>query len=175
MRTSQKNKLLEKGWLEEEIRSAEKSLDQFNRSEVQFSRMVFWSALILVIFTNLALSLILVPYLIVLTNGLLYLIIVLLAGSIGFLYNLLINDIAHIEKKHHLIAGIILPLLAISNFLITVFIANNIIQELQVKNPVHNAWLVGLVFGLAFILPYLGNRIKFMVKERKVVYLAKEA
>jgi len=120
------------------------------------------------------LSLILVPYLIVLTNGLLYLIIILLAGSVGFLYNLLINDVAHLEKKHHLIAGIILPVLAISNFLITVFIANNIIQELQVKNPVHNAWLVGLVFGLAFILPYLGNRITFMIKERRVVYLAKE-
>ena len=174
MKTYRKQQLLEKGWLDDEIRHAEKSLDQLNRNEVHFSRMVFWSALILVIFTNLALSLILVPYLIVLTNGLLYLIVVLLAGSIGFLYDLLINDVAHLEKKHHLIAGIILPLLAIANFLITVVIANNIISELEVHNPLHNAWLVGLVFAMAFILPYLGNRIKFMLKEKRIVYLAKE-
>ncbi|MHA1911438.1 MAG: hypothetical protein ACTSYA_07065 [Candidatus Kariarchaeaceae archaeon] len=169
MKQSRKDELLEKGWLDEEVKHAEEVLEKEEKHDAHFSKIVFWSAIIVIIFGNLIISFALVPYMIVLFDWLVYIVIIMLAGAVGFLYNLLITDIGHLERKHHLLAGIIVPVLALSNFLITVFISNDIIQNLEVKNPLHNAWLIGLVFGLAFITPYLGNRLRIYLKEKRSV------
>ena len=115
MKTNKRLELKEKGWSEKEIVHAEEALNRAERHDVHFSKIVFWSALIVTIFGNFIVSLVLIPFLIVLNKFVLYAVVVLLAGSIGFLYKLLITDIGHLEKKHHIAASIFVPLIAIAN------------------------------------------------------------
>src|SRR3989338_3225124 len=107
MRTEKKYELLEKGWKDSEIKKAEEILEKAEQNDVFFSRIVFWSVLVVIIFSNLMISLILIPFLIALDRWFLYAVVVILAGTIGFLYNFLITDISHLERRHHLLAGII--------------------------------------------------------------------
>lgn len=167
MKPSRKLELQEKGWSEEEIRKAEQTLENAERHDVHFSKIVFWSALVVIIFANLVVSLVLIPFLIVLNKWVLYSIIVLLAGTIGFLYNFLIMDIGHLEKKHHLLAGIIVPVLALANMIVMVLAANKFISDLQVENVQHNPWIVAVVFAVAFILPYAVDSVRRRFEEDK--------
>lgn len=161
MKQEKKQELLHKGWKDEEIKHAEELLEKVQKHDVFFSKMVFWSALVVIIFANLLVSLILIPFLIVLDKWVLYVIVAVLAGTMGFLYNFLITDIGLLEKKHHRTASIIVPILALGNMLITVVIANHFIAKLNfVNNSQHNPLLLGIVFGAAFILPYVISQVR---------------
>lgn len=160
MHPFKKENLMKKGWSEEEIKKAEQILEQAEAHDLFFSQVVFWSALLVIIFANLLVSLILIPFLIFFNQWFLYLITFILGGTVGFLYNFLIMDIGHLEKKHHLLAGILVPVLALINLIIMVIVSNQFIRELKIKNSPHNFVVVGLVFVIAFILPYLIDRFR---------------
>ncbi len=160
MEISKKEELLRKGWKDEEIHNAERILERETQHDVFFSKIVFWSALLVIIFANVIVALVLTPFLIVLNASLMYLLTAVLAGSIGFVYNFLITDIGHLEKKHHVLAGIIVPILALANTFVMVMVSNRFIQELKINNPQHNPWIIGGIFAVAFIAPYLIDRIK---------------
>ncbi|MBU0459588.1 MAG: hypothetical protein KKH52_02130 [Nanoarchaeota archaeon] len=157
--------LIKKGWNQKDIKKAASIIDTPKHHDAHFSKIVFWSALIVIIFANLIVSLILIPFLIVLNQWVLYSIIILLAGMIGFLYNFLIMDIGHLGKKHHLLAGIIIPILAFSNILIMVFVSNRFIADLKVNNPPHDLWIISIIFVVAFILPYLIDTLIINLKK----------
>jgi hypothetical protein len=169
MKQKQKLKLTEKGWSEEEIIHAEESLDRAEKQDVHFSKIVFWSALIVTIFGNFIVSLILIPFLIVLNKWVLYSVVILLAGSIGFLYKLLITDIGHLEKKHHIAASIVIPLIAIANVVGMVLVSNRFISDLKVENVQHNPIIVAVVFAVVLILPYVLHKIFASFKNKEKV------
>ncbi len=160
MLEDEKEELFRKGWKDQEIEEAEKVLEKEEAHDVFFSKIVFWSALVVIIFANVIVSLVLIPFLIVLKEWLLYVLVFVLAGVVGFLYNFLITDIGHLEKKHHLIAAVIIPILALGNMVVVVLISNGFIIELGINNPEHNPWFLGGVFVVAFALPYFIDQLR---------------
>jgi uncharacterized membrane protein len=126
---------------------------------VHFSTLAFWTALVLMVIGTILVSIALIPFLIVLTPELLYTIVIIFAGVLGFLYAHIIMDISHIGRKHHLAAAIILPVIGFVNAIIMVIVSNRIIADLPfVKNPGHNPGIIGGLFAVAFILPYIYKR-----------------
>ena len=160
MHPQKKEELLNKGWHEAEIKKAEAILEKTEHQDVFLSKIVFWSALVVIVLANLMVSLVLIPFLIVLNHWLMYLLVVVMAGIVGFLYNFLVLDIGHLEKKHHTLAGIIVPILGLTNVVIMVLISNQFIKDLQVQNTAHNPWIIGVIFGVAFILPYAVDKLR---------------
>jgi hypothetical protein len=152
--------LKKKGWNDSEIKKAEEILEKTHQHDLFYSKMVFWSALVVIIFANLIVSLVLIPFLIVLNQWLLYALIVLLAGTVGFLYNFLITDIKHLERKHHVWAGIIVPILALANMIVMVLVSNKFIADVNVNNAFHNPYIIAVVFAVSFILPYLFGLVR---------------
>lgn len=147
--------LQKKGWNDREIAKAERLVNIPRPHDTHFSKIVFWSALLVIIFANFIVSLVLIPFLLVFHDLLLYSIIVLLAGSIGFLYKLLITDIGHLEQKHHLWASILIPLIAAANMILVVIVANQFIKEIGTTSSPQNPWIIAAVFALVLIIPYL--------------------
>lgn len=160
MHPKKRSELLQKGWAEKDLQKAEDILEKTSAHEIFFSKIIFWSALVVIVFANLLVSFVLIPFLIVLSKWILIFTIVVMAGVIGFLYNFLILDIKHLEKKHHLAAAVIIPVIALANVFLMVIISNKFIADLQVDTPPHNPAVVGIVFGVAFILPYIVDRLK---------------
>lgn len=156
----QLNALQRKGWNERELAKAERLVNLPCQHDTHFSKIVFWSALIVIIFANLIVSLALIPFLLVFHGVILYSIIALLAGSIGFLYKLLITDIGHLEQKHHLWASLIVPLVAAANLIVVVLIANQFIKEVENASAVQNPWLIAAVFSVVLVIPYLVHVIQ---------------
>src|SRR3989344_8681886 len=164
MKVERRRELAQKGWREDELRRAEEILDRATAHDLFFSKIVFWSALLVIIFANLTVSLVLIPFLITLDTVILYGIIAILGLTIGFLYNFLITDIGLLEKKHHRIAGVIIPFIAMANVVVMVLISNRFVESLQLNLQPHNPWIVAAIFAGAFILPYVADQIRMMLK-----------
>tara|TARA_Y100000310_G_C20647066_1_gene797251 strand:- start:883 stop:1371 length:489 start_codon:yes stop_codon:yes gene_type:complete len=158
MKETKKKELKDKGWKDTEIKHAEEALEKSTRHDAHFSKIVFWSALLVIVFGNLVVSVVLIPFLVALNKNFLYVIVVLLAGIIGFLYNFLIHDMGHLEKKHHITAGILVPLIALGNVVVMVLLSNRFTADIKIGEP-HNPWIIASVFAVAFILPYIFTKI----------------
>lgn len=160
-----KQDLKKEGWTKDEIKEAQDILDRAKHHDVHFSKIVFWSALFVIILGNISVSLILLPFLIVFHTWILYSVVALIALVMGSLYSFLITDIGHLERKHHILAAIIVPLIALSNILVIVLISNTYMTELPVTNTPHNQWIVSAIFAVAFIIPFASHRIWNLTKK----------
>ena len=153
------------GWTKDEISEAQSILEKARQHDVFFSKIVFWSALFVIVLGNIALSMILIPFLIIFQTWLLYIIIVITALMMGAIYSFLITDIGHLETKHHVAASIIVPVIALVNFVVIVIVSNNFAKEISSTKDPYNQWLVATIFAVDFILPFLGQRLWDLVKK----------
>ena len=160
MKPQRREELQQKGWREDELVKAEAILNRSTKHDIFFSKIVFWSAMVVIVFANLLISVILIPFLIALYDFVLYAIVAVLGLVIGFLYNFLITDIGLLETKHHRAASVIIPIVAMGNVVIMVVTSNRFIESIQLNNSPHNPWIVAAVFGGAFILPYIVDQIR---------------
>ena len=159
MKPETKHTLLRKGWTPEEYQKAETMIERSTEYDKLFSKIVFGSALVVIIFAHILVAVVLIPFLIALTKGVVYAVVILLAAMMGFVYNFLIMDIGHIEKKHRLFASIIIPVLAFATMIVMVLMSNSFVKELQVQSTPYNPWIIGIIFGVVFIFPYAIDRI----------------
>ncbi len=156
--------LKEKGWSEREIKHAESILHHRATHDVHFSKIVFWCALFVTIIGNIVLSLILVPFLLLLNNLIVYAIVVLLALMMGFIYNFLVTDIGHLQLKHHLLAAIIIPCIALANIFIMVLASNKLVARAELQAAPQNAGIIAFLFAIVFMIPYLVDQ--FLLKRK---------
>ena len=158
MNIQRKQQLYQKGWTQVELHKAESLLDHTDPNHLFFSKIVFWSALLVIIIGNILVSLVVIPFLFFLQPQALYAIVVILALVIGALYNFLITDIELLERKHHILASIIVPLFAALNFILVVLYSNQYMQKLG-DSAQYNPWVVSLLFAVVFLVPFLWDVI----------------
>tara|TARA_Y100000310_G_C20396011_1_gene675142 strand:- start:159 stop:629 length:471 start_codon:yes stop_codon:yes gene_type:complete len=113
-------------------------------------KSIYWVILFFAIVGNFIISVPIILLLFVFEPWQLYLVIVLLAGGFGFLIEILIRDIEHLEVRHHVGYGVVIPVIAVVN----VFLITRLINSVKIVGK-FNPLIVGLVYGIAFILPYV--------------------
>ena len=151
------NELRKKGWTEQEIYKTlqiyERAKKHKEENKTLFELIIFWVVLVVGIIGNVIVSLTFIPFLLVLNGFYLYLVLAILALAFGFLFEILIRDIENLESHHHRSIQIIVPVFAVINFFVIVYVSNKIDYELQIANQ-HNPYLIGIVYAIAFLLPY---------------------
>ncbi len=156
--------LIEKGWKKSDINKTLKIIEKAKESKHPkiklLDKAVYWLSLLLAIIGNFVISLALIPELLVLEGLQLYLITATLGVSFGMLFELLVRTIENLKARHHLLLSIIIPLLAVINFVI---VSINMKRLVGIDNP-QNPVIVGIVYALSFILPYLVYQLFFKNK-----------
>ncbi|MDP2749221.1 MAG: hypothetical protein Q8O89_00125 [Nanoarchaeota archaeon] len=161
-------KLRKKGWPEEEIEKTVMILqsDEGQKKQTAYrqslSPILYWSALILTMVGNLVVSVVMVPFLVILQGIELYFIIAILGGAFGLLFNLIINDIEHMDTEHHIVAGAFIPAIAAINVFIIVKLSNLLTDILKISFK-QNAVIIAFIYITSFMAPYL--IFKFSSKE----------
>ena len=151
-------RLVEKGWPTSDIRDTLRIIDNAQQKKtagIRFlDKSVYWVVLLVAIIGNLIISIVLIPFFLVLKEYLLYLIIITLGITFGLFFNLLINNIEGLSKTHHVIVGLFIPVFALVNMFYITGTANYLQTLIQIDN-IQQPWLIGVVYALAFISPYL--------------------
>ncbi len=163
MKHETKHILKKKGWTQQEIKEAESVIEHPRGNDTIIANLLFFSALVLIVAGNAVVSLVLIPFLLFLNNVILYVLITILAGIMGFLYNFIINDIRHLQSHHHLIGSVLIPLIAVANIFFIAGFSNRYVQSLQNQNY-QNPYVIAVLFAVVFLLPYVIDRI---LKARK--------
>jgi hypothetical protein len=123
-------------------------------------KLVYWVALLLAIGGNLIISVVLIPLLLTIQSAVaLYFIIFILAIAFGLLFSLLLGDIGSISRQRLVVAGVFIPVVAIINIFIVVYISNFISQRFE-EFTLHNPYLVSIIYVASFSLPYIIQKIK---------------
>ena len=169
--------LKRRGWSPEDIDDTEKIIEERrasdkSRTSLFTSRILYWAVIFLMILGNFIISLLLVPFLLVLNKLAMDVVVVILGFSFGLFFNILILDIEHISKRHHLIAGISIPLLALINIIAMTRLANALNDVLRTSTMRGSPITVSLLYVVAFMMPYLWS--VFVKKKIDISYKKQE-
>lgn len=163
------NTLLERGFSKKE---AQRTVDIIQKAEetkspkIKFlDSIIYWALLIVAIIGNIIISVTLIPFLLAFKKVPLYFTIFILAAMFGFLFDQLIRDIETIERKHHIIAWVFIPALAIINTYYMVSFANHLTKTLKLPMPSHSPLAISIIYVTAFVLPYVIHNIMDIYKK----------
>jgi len=165
-------RLEKRGWGKREIKKAVGIIQNAKQNKPEETRFldkrIYWILLVVVIATNYAISVALIPVLMILSGMPLYFIIVILGISFGLLFELVIRSIEHLEKKHHISLAILIPLAALVNIFVISKISNDMAEKLNLVNA-NNSFLIAVIYAASFVMPYILYRFVL-----KIEYYAKE-
>ncbi len=158
-------RLAEKGWSKDEILKASAILHgKEDPGKIYFQKqmnpVVYWLTLIVSIVANMVVSVVLIPFLLAVKEVLtLYSIVALLAVAFGFFFNLLLTDIENVDPRHHVIASVFIPALAVINIFIVINITSALDTVFFGEAFAHNSIAVAVIYVVAFIAPYFITRV----------------
>lgn len=159
-------RLRAKGWSDMEILLAQATLERAEERKhpayLFLERAVFWGLLFLTIVGIFAVSIVIVPALLVFDTMIVAFVLALLGLCLGTLFALLIQDIEWTEWHHHVLNLVVLAVVAVANVWFIVVNVNNLGAALRLQHS-HSPWLLGLVFAAALLAPYAFH----LVFERK--------
>lgn len=171
MPTSMRDRLLEKGWDEAEVERTMGMLYSDNKKEKravfseQVNPVIFWTVLVVAMLANFIISIVLIPFLMLFEPLQLYIMLVPIALIFGFIFNLLLREIEDVDKKHHIVAGAFIPVLAMINIFIIVNLANTFSRAIQttVQSPI----IVSIIYIVSFSLPHLIYKVHDINKNKQ--------
>jgi hypothetical protein len=151
--------LLEKGWNKREIEKAIKIINHTKKNKHPkiklLDKAVYWFSLLVAVIGNFLILVTLMPFILTLHLLQLFPIAITLGVSFGLLFELLVRGIENLETKHHLFFGTIIPIIAVINFVVI----SNLITIFTGIEVLHNTLIIGSVYAIAFILPYVLYRL----------------
>jgi len=159
-----KKLLVKKGWssrdVEKTIRVLGRAHEKKSQKIILLDKLVLWVGLLLVILGNFIVSVVLVPFLLILSGIWLYVSLLFIAASFGFVVNVVAMYIEKIEREHVLIMGVLMPAIALITVYIITFLANRLEVLLQLGTPLHNPTMIALVYTVGFMMPYMFTRLR---------------
>jgi predicted ferric reductase len=145
-----------KGWSAKEISDTKKILRKIEKRKHPHRQLVqsiaYWLVIILAMMTTVGISIWVIPVFVYANASLLYPILIIIALVFGMLFANTVQDLDHLTSKHHALLSAIIPLVGIVSFLIVIGQTN---QLAPITGQSHNALLVGVIFTVFFITPYL--------------------
>jgi len=154
-----RKRLLEKGWKKKDIECAIRIISHAKKHKHPkiklLDKAIYWISLVVAIAGNFIISIALMPFLLALSGMRFFLFVIALGISFGLLFELLVRGIEGLKAKHHLFLGITIPIVALVNFVI---ISDNLKKLTGIESS-HDTILVGAVYSISFILPYIAYNI----------------
>ncbi|HLC19564.1 MAG TPA: hypothetical protein VJK72_01495 [Candidatus Nanoarchaeia archaeon] len=139
-----KLRVVDEQWAEEHVKRAERSVSKKIMQYKQQHRVSFLILMGVAIAIHLLLSATVVPFLLVFRSYFFDAVVLLIALIFGMLYAFMIGQVLHLERHHHLLALIVVPLFAIAH---VVYLGNSYGDVKTVP--------IALLYGIVFVLPYV--------------------
>ncbi|HLC50551.1 MAG TPA: hypothetical protein VJI97_03935 [Candidatus Nanoarchaeia archaeon] len=165
-------RLEKKGWNKKEISKAlgiiKNAKENKSDHTIFLEKRVYWILLVIIVTANFAISIALLPLLIVLRDYLLYSIIIIMGLIFGLVFELVIRSIEHLQRRHHVFLAFLIPSAALISAFIISKISNDIVAKFGLSNY-HIPFLIAFIYALAFVAPYILYRFVL-----KIEYYSKE-
>ncbi|MFH1399586.1 MAG: hypothetical protein ABIG95_05745 [Candidatus Woesearchaeota archaeon] len=115
----------------------------------QSARILYWLVLLMLGLCNFLIFLALVPFMLFLSPSHLLIIFASIGLVFGLIFSFLINDIEHLQPRHHVFAALFIPAIALINITVLMGAASILNGE------VVSAKAASLLYVVMFALPYM--------------------
>ena len=148
--------LRSKGWTSAEIEKTKRIMQRGEDEDKAslFNQILYWGGLVIAIIGTMILSVVLVPFLLIMPGMWLVLTLALLGVSFGGLFKVIISSLENISRQKYVIAGLFIPSFVLVNVYVMTYLSNNLITLLNLSTPLHSPIIVSLFYVGAFTLPY---------------------
>jgi hypothetical protein len=167
-------RLIEKGWSQDEINHTMELLYSEDKKEknIVFTKgthpIIYWIGLLIAIIGNFLLAVTLIPFLMVLSSFQLYILLAFIGVAFGALFNSILKDIEQVDQSHHVMAGVFIPAIALITIYVMITVADKFNALIKNTND-HNAYILSAVYLVAFAGPYALYKIKDLTRHSKPV------
>ncbi len=141
----------------ERILKKEKRRDYLARKNL--NRFFYWQTLFVIYILNFAAIFLVSPFIFVIDGILSYFLVAIIAISVGSLLNTITVSIENLELKHHYVAFLSIPFLAVVD-LVVFFELLDFLGEKFEMEPGFNESVLIILFLVAFVIPYVYSSIK---------------
>ena len=142
---------------QETIKNMQKEITRTDARKSVWVRRIdsslFWLLLVIAIVGNFCVSVILVPFFLIMKGATLYGSLFFIGMSFGWLFSFILHSIEQVQKKRKIIASIFIPSIALINVGIFAILSNRLIEILQLSTPLHNPAFIGAMYVLGYIIP----------------------
>lgn len=122
--------------------------------ESAIERLLYWASLLVLVFLNILGCFFLIPFLLFFRGFALYAAVGAFSLVMGLLFNFLVLGLERLERRHHIVAGILVPLLALLDIALILGIAEHLNRTLLLNMQFNVAGFI-LLFVALFVTPYL--------------------
>jgi hypothetical protein len=113
---------------------------------------VYWVSILVAILANAILSVLLVPFIVVLDKAYFFIFVLVFALGLGIIINIILRDI-ELKGHHHFFSGLVIPLIALINIQLIVKLTNPLLDLSGQAR--YDPLVVSLMYVIAFMVPYL--------------------
>src|SRR3989338_10165832 len=150
-------KLRKNGWERKHIHRVIRIIDDAHANKHPSIKMmdahVYWILLVVIAIANFAISIALLPSVMALSGIFLYVVLATAGLIFGLAFELVIRSIEHLEYKHHVALGFIIPAVAAINIFLMAGMANNVKGSIGFGHA-QSPFLISIVYAIAFVLPF---------------------
>ena len=159
-------KLRKKGWEKKHIHRVIRIIDEADAKKHSSVKLmdahVYWILLVVIAIANFAISIALLPSVMALSGIFLYVVLATAGLIFGLAFELVIRSIEHLEYKHHVALGFIIPAVAAINVFFMAAMADDVKTSIGFEN-IQSPFLISIVYAIAFVLPFIWY--KFALKK----------
>lgn len=134
-------------------RIIQKAKDNLTPTTKNINSLLYWVLLMVSILGNFIVSVVLVPFLLILKGSALYFCLFFVGLSFGYLFSFVLRSIERLNPRQHILANIFIPAIALINIAIIATLSNQLILLLKLSTPFHNPLFVGMAYFFGYILP----------------------
>jgi len=153
-----RKRLHKKGWEKAEIDRVERIIKKAEKNKhphvKKLENSLYWFTLIIGILGTVFFSIMLIPILIASTNTWGYVLTGMLGFLLGALIIIIIKDLHWLEDHHHLFIALLIPVIALLNFIIVVNRVNALKYQLGLGIQ-HHPFIIGIIYLICFLIPYM--------------------
>ena len=150
--------LEKKGWTAPEVAAAQKIYQEAPKKRADYVKLLdailYWVLLGVTIIANFIVSIVLVPFLLVLTGIYVHIALVFAGLVFGTLMDVVIREQESMQQKHFIIAELFIPILALLNIYIITRLSNQLAVVLHQPGAT-NPFIAAVVYVIGFSFPHV--------------------
>ena len=131
------------------------------------SQNVFNSiTLVVIALASLITTIVTMPFMLFFKSYVMYIFVLFIGCIFGFIFSFMVLDLKHLEKTSHLILSIFVPLIAVTNIIIMIYMLRHLIERFDIIFE-HNPIILVSLYLLGYVMPYLFFSLTEFVRRKK--------
>ena len=122
--------------------------------------------LVVIALASVITTILTMPFILFFQSYLMYAFVLLIGLVFGFIFSFMVTDLKHLEKKGHLLLSLVIPIIAVVNIIIMIYMLRHLALRFDLILE-HDPIILASLYLLGYVIPYLFFSLVAYVRQEK--------